>query len=131
MGARTKCNHQTKSMAALELSRQNLALTESQETGFISSFSHEVGVTLPNGCLTSLLHLGPWEWEEEGFRRKHLNSPQLLHSFKKAKISQDPHHCCLSAGQNSFRSSFLTPDSHLVLLKGLHPVSCGRGFHGR
>lgn len=67
----------------------------------------------------------------EGFRRKHLNSPQLLHSFKKAKISQDPHHCCLSAGQNSFRSSLLTLDSHLVLLKGLHPVSCGRGFHDR
>lgn len=64
----------------------------------------------------------------EGFHRKY--SPQLLHSFKRAKISQDSHHCCLSAGQNFFRSSFLTLNSHLVFLKGFHLVSCGRGFHG-
>lgn len=67
MGARTKRNHQIKSMAALGLTQQNLALPESQETRVISSISYEVGVTLPNGCLTSLLHLGQWEREDWGF----------------------------------------------------------------
>lgn len=73
--------------------------------------------------------LGP---EGEGGLGVFVENTWTLHSsctlLRKQKLHK---HCCLSAGQNFFRSSFLTPDSHLVLLKGLHLMSCGRGLHGR